>query len=442
MAQKQTFPIEYELLLKNKQLSTKSKLLPLSPFMDKDNVMRVGGRLETSDYPYEKKHPILLHSTHHLTKLYFEKEHLQNMHAGPQLLLATVREIIWPIGGRHLARRTANKCVVCRRARGTTLHPKMGELPLQRVTPNFPFLSVGIDFAGPFYIINRKGRGNKLIKCYLCLFICLRYKCIHLEGVSDLSKDAFLMTLRRFIARRGKPAEIFCDNGRNFVAAAKEINNFLKDNKDSLRHFANQEQIQFKFTPPYSPHFGGLWEAGVKNSKYYIRRVIGNSHLTFEEILTLFSQVEAILNSRPLYPLSSSPDDFLCLTPGHFLIGRPLRALPSPNLQDYKENNLQRYQRIEKLRQHFWNRWQKEYISELQQRTKWKTNTAKLKIGDLVIIQEDYLPPLCWKLGRVLRLFPGPDGISRVADVKTAGGCLRRPLVRFCPLPNEEDFKY
>lgn len=438
IAQRQSFPIEYELFTKNKPISSKSKILTLSPFMDKQRLIRVGGRIDASNYSYEKRHPILLHSSHHLTKLYFEREHLRMLHAGPQLLLAAVRENVWPINGRHLARRTANKCVRCRRLRGKTLCPKMGNLPTQRITPDFPFLSVGLDFAGPFQILNRKGRGGTLIKCYLCLFICLRYKCIHLEAVSDLSKDAFIMTLRRFIARRGKPAEILCDNGRNFVAAAKEIGKFIKQVKDPLCDAINQEGIKFAFTPTYAPHFGGIWESGIKSAKYHLKRVMGSSHLTFEEISTLFSQVEAILNSRPLYPLSSCPDDLLSLSPGHFLIGRPLTALPSPALESCKESNLRRYARIEKIQQHFWQRWQKEYVSELQQRTKWRVNYAKLTIGDLVLLHEDNVPPLSWRLGRVARLFPGPDGVSRVADVVTVRGCVRRPLTRLCPLLSEE----
>ncbi|XP_049886991.1 uncharacterized protein LOC126381569 [Pectinophora gossypiella] len=440
LAQKQSLPNEYNVLLNNKPLNSKSKICSLSPFLDNDRLIRVGGRIEASNYSYEKKHPILLLASHHLTKLYFEREHLRTMHAGPQLLLSEVREAVWPVNGRHLARRTVNKCVRCRRVVGRTLCPMMGNLPSQRITPNFPFLSVGLDFAGPFYIINRKGRGSKVIKCYLCLFICLRYKCLHLEAVSDLTKEAFIMTLRRFISRRGKPAEIFCDNGRNFVAAAKEINSFFKLNFDPLSQFANEEGIQFIFTPTYAPHFGGIWEAGVKSAKYHIKRVMGNSHLTFEEITTLFAQVEAILNSRPLCPLSTSPDDLLSLSPGHFLVGRPLAALPSPALEDVKENGLKRYARLEQIRQIFWQRWQKEYISELQQRTKWKTNTTKLNVGDLVLLQEDHVPPLSWRLGRVARLFPGPDGISRVADIKITRGCVRRPLVRLCPLPAAEDF--
>lgn len=163
---------------------------------------------------------------------------------------------------------------------------------------------------------------------------------------------------------------------------------------------------------------------------------MGNAHLTFEEISsTLFAQVEAVLKSRPLCPLSSSPDDFLSLSPGHFLVGRPLTALPGPPLEDRAEASLSRYSRLQRIYQHFWARWQREYVGELQQRKKWKTASKReLAIGDLVLIQEDYVPPLCWRLGRVQRLFPGADGISRVADVTTTRGCVRRPLVRLCPL--------
>ncbi|XP_063635213.1 uncharacterized protein LOC134805966 [Cydia splendana] len=240
IAQSQSFSDEYESLLNNKPISNKSKILCLSPFLD-NKIMRVGGRLDATDfYSFDKKHPILLHASHRLTRLYFEREHIVNMHAGPLLLFSTVRETVWPVNGRHLAWRVVNNCVRCRRLRGKTLQPKMGNLPSQRITPDYPFLSVGLDFAGPFTIINRKGRGSRLIKCYLCLFVCLRYKCIHLEAVSDLTKDAFIMTLRRFIARRGRPTEIFSDNGTNFVAAAKELGSFIKQNQEPLFDFASQ----------------------------------------------------------------------------------------------------------------------------------------------------------------------------------------------------------
>ncbi|KAL0840696.1 hypothetical protein ABMA28_015888 [Loxostege sticticalis] len=440
MSQQESFPIDYKTLHDKKPLSPKSKMLSLSPYIDEDNLIRVGGRIDASDCPFDQRHPILLDSAHHLCKLIFRHEHIRNMHAGPQLLLATIRQTLWAINGRRLARNVARSCVRCRRVQGNTLVPKMGDLPRQRINANFPFVSCGIDMAGPFYTINRKGRGAKLTKTYLCLFICLRYKCVHLEAVSDLTKDAFIMTLRRFISRRGRPVEIFSDNGRNFVGAANEIKQLFEQN-NTLAEFAAQEGLKFVTTPSLAPHFGGIWESNIKSAKFHVKRVMGNSHLTFEEITTLFSQIEAILNSRPLCPLSPSPDDFLYLSPGHFLIGRPLNALPSTNLEDLPQNRLQRYAQLEQIRQHFWRRWQREYISELQTRTKWKQDKTRLKVGDLVLLCEDSLPPLCWRTGRVAKLFPGPDGIVRVADVQTTTGCYRRPLVRLCPLLDEEDLK-
>ncbi|XP_047025541.1 uncharacterized protein LOC124634161 [Helicoverpa zea] len=125
----------------------------------------------------------------------------------------------------------------------------------------------------------------------------------------------------------------------------------------------------------------------------------------------------------------------------HFLIGRPLNALPTPAHDDCKATHLQRYARLQQIRRDFWNRWRREYISELQLRTKWKSNTSKLNIGDLVLLHEENVPPLNWRLGRVVRLFRGPDDIPRVADVNTSRGCVRRSLVRLCPLPSPEDLK-
>ncbi|XP_039746418.1 uncharacterized protein LOC120624126 [Pararge aegeria] len=136
--------------------------------------------------------------------------------------------------------------------------------------------------------------------------------------------------------------------------------------------------------------------------------------------------------------MSSSPNDMLPLFPGHFLIGRPLTSLPSPQIEDSTStSSLDRYARIESIRQQFWRRWQREYISELQQRTKWRTNKDKLHVGDLVILQDDNLAPLHWRMGRVVGLFPGPDGISRVAEIKTTRGVVRRALTRICPLLSE-----
>ena len=147
------------------------------------------------------------------------------------------------------------------------------------------------------------------------------------------------------------------------------------------------------FIPAYTPHFGGLWEAGVKSTKYHLKRVLGNCNLTFEELNTTLIQIEAILNSRPLTPLSADPADLAPLTPGHFLVGRPLTSLPQRDIREHSIHHLTRFQRIEQLRQHFWVRWSKEFVSELQQRTKWRSCKDALKLDSLAVIKEDNLPP-------------------------------------------------
>ncbi|XP_039761266.1 uncharacterized protein LOC120634604 [Pararge aegeria] len=358
------------------------------------------------------------------------------MHAGPQLLLASVREQIWPLGGRNLAKSIVHKCHRCFRTKAKTTNPVMGDLPEQRLHPGYPFQTSGVDYAGPIIALNRKGRGSRTIKVYVAIFVCFTTKSCHLELVTDLSTNSFLSTLRRFIARRSKPVTLFSDNGTQFVGARNDLYKFLKANASSIINSMSDEGIDFNFIPAYAPHMGGLWEAGVKAFKSHLNRVLGNAHLDFEDLYTVLVQIEAILNSRPLTPLSNDPLDLTPLTPGHFLVGRPLTALPTPERLHTNESRLSRFERLERMRQHFWSRWHKEYLAELQQRTKWQTSKGPaLKEGMLVLIKEDALPPMKWSLGRVIKTHPGSDGVVRVADLRTAKGVVRRAFNRICPLP-------
>lgn len=437
IVQYESFP-EYELLQNKKNLPIKSPLLKFNVYLDDKNIMRVGGRLDNSDFSENKKHPILIQSTHRFTKLLFDFEHKRLFHAGPQLLLASIREKFWPIGGKKLAKLCYHMCHLCTRMKGKVVTPLMGNLPKQRLSADYPFANVGVDYAGPIMCASRQGRGCRLVKVYIALFICFATKAIHLELVGDLTSNSYLLALRRFISRRGKPTNIFSDNGTSFVGAYNELSKFLKSNFNSLGESVACEGVNFHFIPAYAPHFGGLWEAGIKSTKYHLVRVLGNCNLTYEELNTTLTQIEAVLNSRPLSPLSSDPDDCTPLTPGHFLIGRPLTCLPERDYQCHSSNHLTRYQRIEQLRQHFWSRWSKEYIAELQQRVKWRTTKNSLKVDTLVVVKEDNLPPLKWKLGRIVAIHPGSDGIVRVADIRTSGGVIRRAFSKICPLPGAD----
>lgn len=169
--------------------------------------------------------------------------------------------------------------------------------------------------------------------------------------------------------------------------------------------------------PPHSPNFGGLWESNIKGVKHHLYRVIGDTLLTYEEFHTLIVQIEATLNSRPLYPMSNNPNDLQPLTPSHFLIGKPLVILPDLDYQDIKVNRLTRFQLIQQMHQGFWKQWSKLYLSQLQQKNKWKQGNGSVEIG------------------RVTQLHPGQDQIVRVVTIKTAHGSYKRAVSKICPLP-------
>lgn len=260
LVQKEAFQGEINSLWVNQSVGKKSKLLNLNPFMHSDGIIRVGGRLGNSKYNFNKKFPIVIPGNHHFTTLLIRKEHMRLLHAGPQQVLSSLRESYWPLSARNSVRKVIYNCVTCFRAKPKPSQFLMGNLPEERVSPSFPFQFTGTDYAGPFLVKDRKGRGSKTSKCYICIFICLSTKAIHIELVSSLSTEAFILALRRFVGRRSMPSKIFSDNGTNFIGAnsrLKELGKFLKNNTNDIQDILTKENFNWNFIPAYSPHMGG-----------------------------------------------------------------------------------------------------------------------------------------------------------------------------------------
>ncbi|XP_036140825.1 uncharacterized protein LOC118644954 [Monomorium pharaonis] len=439
-----SFSAEIKALQNQKAIPHDSKLLGLSPFMDSGGIIRVGGRLSHSYLPYQTKHPVVLPTRHPFTKMLIIHEHQRLLHAGPQATLASLRQRFWPISGRSAVRHVTRSCLRCFRTSPKASPLIMANLPPSRVSLSRPFLHCGIDYAGPFMIRDSKKRNSKSSKAYIAVFVCMACKAIHLELVMDLSTEAFLNAFKRFISRRGKPTDLYTDNGTNFVGASRELKElrqvvFKELQQKTVLDFLAQEEIRWHFNPPLAPHFGGIWEAAVKAMKTHLKRIAGNALLNYDEMETLLTQIEAVLNSRPIVPLSADPNDNASLTPAHFLIGDSLTAPVEPTLLDVKENRLSRWQRVTQMRQHFWKRWSNDYLNELQQRTKWKTGGPSLKPGQLVIVREDATPPLCWPLARVKEVHPSSDGVVRSATIQTNKDLYKRPATRLCPLPFDNE---
>jgi len=416
-----------------------SKLRGLNPFVDNRGILRVGGRLVHADLPYEQKHPSLLPRTHRFTHLLIDDTHRQHKHPGATTLQSIIQQQYWIVASRQVIKSRLRHCIACYRTRPRGVQPVMGNLPKFRLQQIKPFTAVGVDYAGPIMLKPSTTRSTVPCQAYICLFVCMATKALHLELASDLSTETFLMAFSRFISRRGPIQQIHSDCGTNFVGASKlfeTVDQFTQsaEHQEKCRSFLTARNISWHFNPPSAPHFGGLWEAGVKSTKTLIHRTIGLHRLKYEELSTLLTRIEATLNSRPLSALSPDPLDFDALTPSHFLTLMPSTANVDPNLDNIPTSHYKRWKLILELQNHFWKRWKNEYLQTLQLRSKWSTGQKNLTVDTLVLIREP-TPPLCWKLGRITEVHPGQDGVVRVATVKTTTGLLKRPTVKLCPLP-------
>ena len=422
-SQLRSFPEELSAIRLKNDFSPRSKILVLHPIMGKDKLLRVGGRLWLAKYVYHVKHPIILAASDHLTSILFQYYHLLLGHCGPSTLLTHAANLYHVVGGRKLARSICTRCITCRKKAAKASTQLLGQLPPARVEPHYVFLHTGMDYCGPFKVRQGYTRRPVEIDVHLAIFICFSTKAVHLEVVSDEKTGTLLAALDRFVARRGLPLHLYSDNGPNYTGAKNQLKQFYKflgnkETQDAIQAYTFSHQITWHNSPQRAPHFGGLWEAAVKSTKYHLRRIVGQERLTFEELTTIVCQIESFLNSRPLGPVTSHDIDGLTpLTPSHFLIGRAARAYPQEAVRG-KPTTLQRWDICQKATQDFWNRWAHEYLQHLQKASKWHKLTRNYQVGDLVMLTDGNEFKCQWSMAKVLKVYPGVDGIVRAVDVQ------------------------
>ena len=277
LTQKTYFQVEYSLLSAGKGLNSSNSMANLNPIVV-EHLIRVGGRLKHQVSNEDAKHPMILPHSSPLTTLLIKRAHLLTLHGGTQLTLATLRHKFWILCARTEVKKIIRYCLPCIRYAARTPTQLMGELPSARVRPSPPFQSSGVDYAGPISVRLTKSRGKGTLKDYICVFVCMATRAVHLELVEDYTSEAFIAAFHRFTARRGQCKFLYSDQGTTFVGADPQLKQILSESSLFLSKVTKElsnEGLTWSFNPPSAPHFGGLWEAAVKSMKHHMRRVIG-----------------------------------------------------------------------------------------------------------------------------------------------------------------------
>ena len=421
--------------LNDKNISHFEKTLNI--FYDEDNILRCKGRIDNANLPHSAKYPILLLKDSYITKLVVLEAHTRVAHCKLKGTLNCLRQTYWIPRARSFIKKILYECRLCRKLDNKPYrYPITPPLPPSRVTASHAFESIGIDYAGPLFVKNVYDSFDNdlnVFKCWIALITCQASRAVHLDLATDCSAPSCINVLKRFISRRGTPRLITSDNGKSFIAT-------------ETQNFAAMHNIKWKFNIENAPWMGGMFERLIQSVKRCLKKVLQNALVTYEELITILTEIEMILNNRPLTyiydDVSSEP-----LTPNHLVYGRQLTYI---NNTDITDNNTPpeldietRYKHVEALINKFWRLWNTEYLLALREyRPKSITNNRHrhtVNVNDIVLIMDDKIPRHKWRYGRISKLIDSTsDGLIRgVYVVVNSNGRLiemRRPVNRLIPV--------
>ncbi|XP_058826961.1 uncharacterized protein LOC131686947 [Topomyia yanbarensis] len=441
MVQWQAFPDEMAITARNQQKSAEqwepldksSRIYQLSPIVDDYGVLRIGGRIgKAPNIDLDAKFPVILPRNHRFTTLLVDDYHRKFRHGNHETVTNEIRQKYYVPRLRVAVKQQATACQWCKINKVKPQTPQMAPLPAARMAAfTKPFTYVGLDFFGPLLV--KIGRSNA--KRWIAVFTCLTIRAVHVEVAHSLSTDSCVKCVRRFVCRRGSPAEIHSDNGTNFQGASRLLREQMQEIQGELAATFTNTSTKWLFIPPATPHMGGSWERMVRSIKTAMETAYNNCRKLDDEALeTLVVEAEAIVNTRPLTYLPLTSEESEAITPNHFLLGSS-SGVRQPTVEPTDSSAALRtsWNQIQFQLDVFWKRWTREYLPTLTKRTKWFGDVKPVAEGDLVyIVDGDRRNG--WERGRVQLVIKGADGKIRQAIVQTARGVVRRPVSRLAVL--------
>ncbi|GIY27341.1 reverse transcriptase [Caerostris darwini] len=365
-------------------------------------------------------------------------EHVKTFHSRVVSTLSRVRNNLWIPRGRQVVKKVISECLICNKYALKPAKQLTGQLPRDRVVESPPFAVVGIDFTGAITI---KAGDQSCKKVYIALFTCAVTRAVHIEVVSDMSVKSFIFALRRFLSRRGGSKVIYSDIAKSFCCACEIIKGFKKIIVDpSVQEFISSKGVTWKFIPERAPWWGGFWERLMKSIKDPLRKILGKALLTFEELTTIMTELECVLNNRPITYETNELGEPRCLTPSQFLLPGRDNGLPEYFLEIFnkvvdKETLTRRKLYQSKFLKQLWTKWKDQYLLQLKTAHNFTNPSSErnLKSGDIVLVEGPKKSNLLWDMGVVEQVFVGRDGHVRACIVRTPKGQLRRGVQLLYP---------
>ena len=441
--QEQAFPSEILALKTTGQTRQTNKspclVRQLRLFLDSGGLLQCGGRIHNAPISHIAKFPYLLPPKNGFTKLLIYSLHNKTFHGGVNSTLTALRQEYWIPSGRQYIKGLLRLCTTCKRHHGKPYPtPEPAPLPKDRLRDTTPFTITGVDFTGALYVQDNIGES----KVYICLFTCSTTRAIHLEVVTDLSVETFLLAFCRFASRKSLPHIMMSDNASTYLSAAEELRDML--NSKELEASLGRCGVTWKFIPKKAPWYGGYWERLIGLTKAALKKVLGRAHISLIMLQTLVVEVEATLNNRPLTYISDDPRDPQPLTPSDLLYGRRITALPhrtvneedmhDPDYGNPESKMRKSAKKLALLLRHFQTRWKREYLTSLREFHKSQgSKHQKVRVGDIVQIHDEG-PRINWRLAVIEELITGKDGLVRAANIRTSTGRTNRPIIKLYPL--------
>lgn len=385
--------------------------------------MRIGGRLKNAQLDDGEKYPIVLPRYHHISTLLVRHHHERVRHQGRHFTEGALREAgVWIVGGKRLVSSVLHACVTCRKLRGKMEEQKMSDLPPERLSMDPPFTCVGLDVFGPWTVAARRTRGGHASsKRWAILFTCMSTRAVHIEITESMDTSSCVNALRRFFAIRGPANHLRSDCGTNFIGASKELGLSNLKSDPIVQKYLSEQSCTWEFNPPHSSHRGGPWERMIGVARRILDCMLlqEKTSLSHEVLCTLMAEVSAIINARPLIPVSTDPDSPFILSPAKLLTQKAGVPPPPGNFTDADLLRSQ-WRQVQTLADRFWTRWRREYLPTLQSRRKWNVACRNLKEGDIVLLKDSQVARNEWPMALVTSAFHSADGKVRKVELKTA----------------------